>query len=187
MATELCPYCRQRTPVMIVKKNTAGLSDVQCAKCKKSYQLEIGDMDQELQKAYRETLDGGNPDDAATAAVRAKLGVTLESDASGALTTVTSLDELLANWDARLANAVRGIDHPIARKRAYDEEHHQMMKELRALQNTNAAIQATMPIRDVSAEIAAQKSDGEKSTMDLIKEAQRNNRFGTAGVLGFSH
>jgi hypothetical protein len=182
MATELCPYCRQRTPVMIVKKNASGLSGVQCMKCKRSYELEIGDLDQELQKAYRETLDGGNPDDAATAALRAKLGFSLETDASGALTTA-SLDELLANWDVRLAKAIEGISHPIARARAHEEELIRMVKELRGLQNTNAAIQAAMPIRDVSAEVAALKSDGEKSTMDLIKEARR---FGTAGALGFS-
>jgi hypothetical protein len=104
------------------------------------------------------------------------------------LATVTTLDELLASWDTRLAAAVKNAaPHPIARSRAYDEELLRMVKELRTLQNTNAAIQTAMPIRDISPEMAALKSDGEKSTMDLIKEAQRNNRFGTAGALGFNH
>lgn len=184
MATELCPYCRQRTPVMIVKKNASGLSGVQCMKCKRSYELEIEDFDLELQKAYRQTLDGLNPDDAATAAVRAKLGVTLEADASGALTTVTSLDELLANWDTRLANAVKNApNHPTARQRAYDAELVQMMKELHRLGDGN--IKQQMVLTDVSAQMAALKSDGEKSVLDLIKEARRDSAFGTGRALGF--
>jgi hypothetical protein len=116
-----------------------------------------------------------------------KAAVTLDPDSAGALTT-TALSELLANWDQRLANVVKNAaPHPIARQRAYDEEFLRMVKELRALQNSAAAIQAAMPIRDASAEMAALKSDGEKSTLDLVKEAHRNNRFGTGVALGFSH
>src|SRR5712692_9874342 len=71
--------------------------------------------------ATRTALDGGNPDDASTAALRARLGVTLESDASGALTTALQLDKLYASWDRRLADAVnKAGSHPVARQRAYD-------------------------------------------------------------------
>ena len=111
----------------------------------------------------------------------------LEQDSAGRTTEGMTLDELLANWDSRLANAVKNApDHPIARQRAYDAELIQMVKELRELQNTSAAIQAAaLRVRDVSAEMAALKNDGEKSTLDLVKEARRNSSFGTGIALGF--
>jgi hypothetical protein len=184
MASDRCPYCRQVTVIKILQKNVESLSSVQCSGCNRSYQLALDEGEETtLQKsATRTALDGGNPDDAASAALRAKLGVTLDPDASGTITVAMQIAELYASWDGRLANAVKNAaNHPIAKQRAYDEELHRLVMEDRALQNSNATMQTTL--HDVSAQVEALgKTDDQKSTMDLIKDAQRNSTDGRAIV-----
>jgi K+/H+ antiporter YhaU regulatory subunit KhtT len=149
---DLCPYCRQRTVVKVLQKNTESLSSVQCSGCSRTYELALNEGEETTMQ---------------------KAAVTLEPDSAGKITSALSVDELFASWDTRLANAQKGISDPYARERARMAELNRLMAELQQFQRAGASV---IPIiHDVSAEVQALgKDDGAKSTLDLIKDARRS-------------
>jgi hypothetical protein len=149
MASDRCPYCRQVTVIKVLQKNVAGLSNVACSGCGRGYQLALDEGEETTMQ---------------------KFAVTLEPDSAGTITAAISPDELFASWDTRLANAQKGISDPNARERARMAELSRLTGELQQIQRAAASVRPI--IHDVSAEVLG-KDDGEKTVLDLIKDAWR--------------